>query len=80
VTERLDGHVDSRFTIDPDHLDDIVGRLHAATIHTLTVKPPSLGALFLRSYGDDIEQPGGATAEAAAEKDASGPRRGRRNR
>ena len=50
VCERLDGHVDSRFTIDADHLDAVVGRLHAARIHTLTVTPPSLDALFLRTY------------------------------
>jgi len=55
VAERVDGYVDSRFTIDPDHLDDAIGRLHTASIHTLTVNPPSLGALFLRSYGDDVE-------------------------
>jgi len=49
-TERLDGHVDSRFTIDTGHLDAVIGRLHAAGIHTLTVTPPSLDALFLRNY------------------------------
>ena len=47
--------MDSRFTIDPDHLDSVIGRLHAAGIHTLTVTPPSLGALFLRSYGDALD-------------------------
>ena len=47
---RLDGHFDSRFTIDADHLDAVVGRLHAARIHTLTVTPPSLDDLFLRAY------------------------------
>src|SRR5680860_439361 len=36
VAERLDGHVDSRFTIDAEHLDAAVGRLHAARIHALT--------------------------------------------
>ncbi len=50
-SERLDGLTDSRFTVDPDHLDDIIGKLHAAGIHTLTVTPPSLDTLFLRSYG-----------------------------
>ncbi|HEX5406928.1 MAG TPA: ABC transporter ATP-binding protein [Pseudonocardiaceae bacterium] len=52
VSVRLDGHVDTRFTIDAEHLDAIVGRLHAARIHTLTVTPPSLDALFLHSYGN----------------------------
>ena len=53
VSERLDGHVDSRFTIDAEHLDPVVGLLHAARIHTLTVTPPSLDALFLRTYDGD---------------------------
>ncbi|MGA9597537.1 MAG: ABC transporter ATP-binding protein, partial [Acidimicrobiia bacterium] len=63
-SKRLDGIVDSRFTIDPDHLDEVVGRLHSAHIHTLTVTPPSLDTLFLRSYGDDIEQLETAAANA----------------
>ena len=53
VSERLDDHVDSRFTIDADHLDAVVGLLHAARIHTLTVTPPSLDALFLRTYAGE---------------------------
>jgi ABC-2 type transport system ATP-binding protein len=56
ASERLDGHVDTRLTIDPDHLDATIGRLHAARIHTLTVTPPSLDALFLRSYGDTLAE------------------------
>jgi polyether ionophore transport system ATP-binding protein len=53
ASEPLDGQVDSRFTIDAQHIDEIVGRLHAARIHTLTVTPPSLDALFLRTYDPD---------------------------
>ena len=53
VSESLGGHVDSRFTIDAAHLDDVVGLLHTARIHTLTVTPPSLDALFLRTYDGD---------------------------
>ena len=68
-SEQLDGLTDSRFTIDPDHLDVIIGRLHAAGIHTLTVTPPSLDALFLQNYGralDPDEAPAdGSLAEAA---------------
>jgi ABC-2 type transport system ATP-binding protein len=60
-SEQHGGHVDSRFTIDPEHLDTAIGRLHEAGIHTLTVTPPSLGALFLRSYGQTLDP-----AEAAA--------------
>ena len=67
VCERLDGQVDTRFTIDADHLDAMIGRLHAARIHTLTVTPPSLDALFLRTYGEalDAQETGGTLAEAA---------------
>lgn len=54
VCQRLDGRIDSRFTIDADHLDAMVGLLHAAKIRTLTVTPPSLDALFLRNYGDVV--------------------------
>jgi ABC-2 type transport system ATP-binding protein len=65
--ERLDGQVDIRFTIDADHLDATMGRLHAARIRTLTVTPPSLDALFLRTYGEapDPQETGDMHAEAA---------------
>jgi ABC-2 type transport system ATP-binding protein len=69
-----DGTVDSRFTIDPDHLDDVVGRLHAACIHTLTVNPPSLDTLFLQSYDDDFDQLEIAGANAK-ERATAGQRR-----
>ncbi len=45
--------VEVQFSIDPDHLDEAVGRLHRARIHTLTVRPPSLDALFLSRYADE---------------------------
>ncbi len=66
VCERLDGHVETRLTIDADHLDATIGRLHAARIHTLTVTPPSLDALFLRTYGEalDAQETGETLAEA----------------
>jgi ABC-2 type transport system ATP-binding protein len=63
--ERLDGHVDTRFTTDADHLDAMIGRLHVARIHTLTVTPPSLDALFLRTYGEALDAR--ETAETLAE-------------
>ncbi|WP_426504644.1 hypothetical protein ACPPVO_44710 [Dactylosporangium sp. McL0621] len=49
-----DGTFDVRFTIDADHLDATIGRLHAARLLTLTVTPPSLDALFLRSYEEAV--------------------------
>lgn len=64
---RIDGHVDSRFTIDPDHLDAVIGRLHAAGIHTLTVTPPSLDALFLQNYGPALGPDQAAADESLAE-------------
>lgn len=66
VRERLDGQVDTRFTIDAEHLDAMIGRLHAARIHLLTVTPPSLDALFLRAYGNalDAEEAGATLTEA----------------
>ena len=54
-SEQLNGQTDSRFTIDPDHLDGAIGRLHAAGIHTLTVTPPSLDALFLENYQQTLD-------------------------
>jgi ABC-2 type transport system ATP-binding protein len=66
VCERLNGRVDTRFTIDADHLDATIGRLHDARIHTLTVTPPSLDSLFLRTYGGNLDagQPDETLAEA----------------
>ena len=60
--EPVGDRTDSRFTIDPDHLDAAIGLLHEAGIHTLTVTPPSLGALFLENYGETLE-PGESTGE-----------------
>ncbi|MEU4191758.1 ABC transporter ATP-binding protein [Kribbella sp. NPDC026611] len=57
VSERQGGQVDTRFTVDGDHLDATIGRLHAAQIHTLTVTPPSLDALFLSKYGAANDSP-----------------------
>ncbi len=65
--EQLDKLTDSRFTIDPDHLDAAIGRLHQAGIATLTVAPPSLGALFLRSYGEAIDPDETALQESPAQ-------------
>ncbi|MEO8220240.1 MAG: ABC transporter ATP-binding protein [Specibacter sp.] len=66
-SEPLQGHVDSRFTIDPDHLDAVIGRLHTAGIHTLTVTPPSLDALFLRNYESAPDADRAADNATAAE-------------
>ena len=57
---------DSRFTIDADDLDTVIGTLHESGIHTLTVTPPSLDALFLQNFGDQSDDD--AVAEARDER------------
>jgi ABC-2 type transport system ATP-binding protein len=52
-----DGHPAVRLTVDAEAMDEVVGRLHAATVHTLTVTPPSLDELFLDAYADEEAQP-----------------------
>jgi ABC-2 type transport system ATP-binding protein len=44
------GGFESRLSVDADRLGDVVGRLHAAAVDTLTVAPPSLDELFLHEY------------------------------
>ena len=44
---------DTTLTVAAGNLDDVVGRLHAAGVESLTVRPPSLDALFLSEYQDD---------------------------
>ncbi len=44
------------FEVDTVELDRAVGVLHQAGIVTLTSQPPTLEELFLRHYGDDIEE------------------------
>jgi ABC-2 type transport system ATP-binding protein len=47
-----DGKVDVRLSADASSLGDVVGRLHAAGVDSLTVAPPSLDELFLHAYAD----------------------------
>lgn len=61
VAKPVEGAMDARFTVDPDHLDEVVGLLHTAHIQALTVNPPSLDTLFVRSYDPN------STTETAAE-------------
>ncbi|HIZ97773.1 MAG TPA: ABC transporter ATP-binding protein [Candidatus Janibacter merdipullorum] len=46
----VDGRVDVRFHVDATAVAEVVGRLHAAGVHTLTITPPSLDDLFLEQY------------------------------
>ena len=52
-TGQVDGSIETRFTVGPDELDRAIGLIHAASIRSLTVEPPSLDDLFLRNYSDD---------------------------
>ncbi len=45
--------VDVTFAVDVDHLDQVIGSLHAAGLSTLTATPPGLEDLFRRAYQDD---------------------------
>jgi len=51
-----DGRAEVRLTVDAGALGEVVGRLHAAGVDTLTVTPPSLDDLFLGAY--EGEYPG----------------------
>ena len=46
----VDGRVETRCHVEAHAVSDVVGRLHAAGVHTLTIQPPSLDDLFLEQY------------------------------
>ncbi len=78
TAHEVDGRHDSAFTVDPEHLAEAIGIVHAAGLHTLTSQPPSLDALFLRNYADepDTERQAGDEAEDLG-ADGVGAARGR---
>jgi ABC-2 type transport system ATP-binding protein len=45
----------ARFDVDTSHLDETVKRLSGFGVRSLTSTPPTLEELFLRHYGDQIE-------------------------
>jgi ABC-2 type transport system ATP-binding protein len=53
--ERLDGRV--RFDVGTDHLDDVVAYLAEHRVTSLVSHPPTLEELFLRQFGDAVEEP-----------------------
>jgi ABC-2 type transport system ATP-binding protein len=55
----VDGRHASSFTVDAEHLDEAIGLVHGAGIHTLTSEPPSLDELFLSNYAADPALAGG---------------------
>jgi ABC-2 type transport system ATP-binding protein len=48
-----------RCQVDRAALDEVVGRLHQAGIHSLTCRPPALEELFLRHYSPERSAAGG---------------------
>ena len=46
-----------RFQVETDQIDAAIGTLHRAGIRTLASQPPTLEELFLRHYGDVIDEP-----------------------
>jgi ABC-2 type transport system ATP-binding protein len=57
ITDAEHGRTDVHAAAEPDAVGPLVGLLHDAGIHTLTVTPPSLDDLFLRAYeGDAFEK------------------------
>ena len=43
------------FDVDSDHLDEVMRRLSALGLRSLTSHPPTLEELFLRHYGDELD-------------------------
>ncbi|MGB3829143.1 MAG: ABC transporter ATP-binding protein [Ornithinimicrobium sp.] len=62
---------------EPDAVGPLVGRLHEAGIHTLTVTPPSLDDLFLQAYADDTASSSGARPTQLPSGSVDSPRRPR---
>jgi ABC-2 type transport system ATP-binding protein len=46
-------HTTARFDVDTQHLDEVVRRLSALGVRSLTSSPPTLEEMFLRHYGDE---------------------------
>jgi ABC-2 type transport system ATP-binding protein len=45
-----------RFQVETDALDEAIGTLHTIVLRTLVSQPPTLEELFLRHYGDAVEE------------------------
>jgi ABC-2 type transport system ATP-binding protein len=52
--QRLDGHV--RFDVDTDHLDEAMDYLTPLRVRSLVSHPPTLEELFLRQFGEVVEE------------------------
>jgi ABC-2 type transport system ATP-binding protein len=63
-----------RFQVDDAALSDVLGRVAAAGVVSLTCEPPSLEELFLEHYGAPSDAGSGATGASAAAGASSAPR------
>ncbi|HLR83756.1 MAG TPA: ABC transporter ATP-binding protein [Nocardioidaceae bacterium] len=61
-----DGRFDVTFHVDTDRIDDAIGVVHAAGLHSLTAEPPSLDDLFLTSYYGNSAHEGTQDSEVAS--------------
>ncbi|MGZ5404971.1 MAG: ATP-binding cassette domain-containing protein, partial [Nocardioides sp.] len=50
-----------RFEVDTARLDEVLGVLRGAGVQSLTATPPTLEELFLRHYGDRLDEAGAAS-------------------
>lgn len=57
VPSTSDGRPEVRCHVDATGIAEVVGRVHAAGVHTLTITPPSLDDLFLEQYRADTARP-----------------------
>ena len=55
AVDRHDGRI--RFDVDTDHLGEAMRHLVGLGIRSLVSHPPTLEELFLRQYGDELDQP-----------------------
>nr|MDT0657023.1 ABC transporter ATP-binding protein [Micromonospora sp. DSM 115978] len=62
----------TRFEVDPGHLDAVLRHLVAFGVHDLTSSPPTLEELFLRHYGTDVAD-GAVGGGADAADGGTGP-------
>jgi ABC-2 type transport system ATP-binding protein len=66
--ENQEGGTEVRLSVDTGALGEVVGRLHAAGVDTLTVAPPSLDELFLHAYADQPSDPPADRPERGAQE------------
>ena len=69
----VDGRVETRCHVEAHAVSDVVGRLHAAGVHALTIEPPSLDDLFLEQYrGEPASRLAGARTSASEQAGEQG--------